>query len=217
MADEADHRRTPLSRGAATLLSSHAGGPRSATGDTEKAGQTPRGRQWQRKSARRRRRTQPHQPDTTDRPKPSTEWRTNRPASPPCVIAWSAMHSSGGEPPRISKRSRGAEPPAARRRRVVPGHPRSTLPSRMERRSGLCVGRSVCRCCRGYAAFNPAADSAEESDTTAELGPIRAATTRSIPCAAARARAIRVAIRASLAETFSCHGACVLRSRPTMR
>src|SRR6478672_10242920 len=81
----------------------------------------------------------------------------------------------------------------------------------------LCVGRSVCRRCLGYAAFNPAAHSSEEPDTTAELGPIRAATTRSIPCASARARAIRVAVRASVAETFSCHGACVLGSRPTMR
>jgi hypothetical protein len=33
-------RRTPLSRGAATLLSSHAGGPRSVTGDTAKVSQT---------------------------------------------------------------------------------------------------------------------------------------------------------------------------------
>ena len=42
MADEADLRRTDLSRGDATLLSSHAGGPRAATGDRTKAGQTKR-------------------------------------------------------------------------------------------------------------------------------------------------------------------------------
>ena len=40
MADEADCRWTPLSWGVASLLLGHAGGPRSATGDTAKAGQT---------------------------------------------------------------------------------------------------------------------------------------------------------------------------------
>jgi hypothetical protein len=38
---EVDRRRTPLSWGAATLLLGHAGGPRSVTGDTAIAGQTP--------------------------------------------------------------------------------------------------------------------------------------------------------------------------------
>src|SRR5512132_3578187 len=43
-----------------------------------------------------------------------------------------------------------------------------------------------------------------------------AATTRSIACAVARARAIRLAVPMSPAKTFSCHGACVLRSSPTI-
>jgi hypothetical protein len=63
--------------GSGKLLSSHAGGPRSATGDTAKAGQTPRGRQWQRESARRRPRTQPHRPDVNrSRQQPFTEWQS---------------------------------------------------------------------------------------------------------------------------------------------
>src|SRR5512132_3769232 len=43
-----------------------------------------------------------------------------------------------------------------------------------------------------------------------------AATTRSIACAVARARAIRLAVPMSPAKTFSCRGACVLRSSPTI-
>ena len=58
-------RRTPLSRGAATLLSSHAGGPRSATGDTAKAGQT-QGSTVAKRVSPPPPETQPDRPDVTD-------------------------------------------------------------------------------------------------------------------------------------------------------
>ena len=59
-----DPRWTQLSRGDATLLSSHARDPRTAAGDTTKEGQT-NGRQHGKESARRRPRTLPATPDTT--------------------------------------------------------------------------------------------------------------------------------------------------------
>ena len=70
--DEADLRRTPLSWGAATLLSSHAGGPRSATGDTANHGQT----NWPTATKRVSPpppESQTDQPDSTDPPQPLTE------------------------------------------------------------------------------------------------------------------------------------------------
>src|SRR4030095_11917243 len=61
-----DPRWTHLSRGDATLLSSHARDPRTAAGDTTKERQTP-GRQPGKGSARRRPRTLPTTSDTTAR------------------------------------------------------------------------------------------------------------------------------------------------------
>src|SRR3954451_5106230 len=61
-----DPRWTHLSRGDATLLSSHARDPRTAAGDTTKEGQT-QGRQHGKGSARRRPRTLPATSDTTAR------------------------------------------------------------------------------------------------------------------------------------------------------
>ena len=117
MADEADHWRTPLSRGAATLLLSHAGGPRSAAGDTAKAGQTPKVDSGKEESARRRPRTQPHRPDATDRAKPSTEWQ--RGGARPARLASNALVSSAAVgqrkrsamdgPPRVNSATRLAE------------------------------------------------------------------------------------------------------------
>src|SRR5438876_577567 len=50
-----------------------------------------------------------------------------------------------------------------------------------------------------------------------ELGPTTAATTRSTPSVPARATAARAALATSRSRMFRCHGASVLRSRPTMR
>ena len=63
-AEEADLRRTTLTRANATLLSSHAGGPRAATGDTTFAGQTS-SRRRSRESARRQPENQPDGSDVT--------------------------------------------------------------------------------------------------------------------------------------------------------
>src|SRR5262249_47902709 len=70
---EADLRRTNLSRGGATLLSSHAGDPRAATGDKTNQSQARTGRQDVSESARRQPEDLPNESDITDHPNHDTE------------------------------------------------------------------------------------------------------------------------------------------------
>jgi hypothetical protein len=73
--------------------------------------------------------------------------------------------------------------------------------------------------CHGLdqAAFDDVADWSATCGRTLELGPMTAARTSAIPDAAARARAIRLAVATSSARMFTCHGARLVRSSPTMR
>ena len=65
--NEADLRRTTVTRGEATLLSSHAGDPRTAAGDTSFAGQAWQSRRNRHESARRQPEDLPLRSDVTDR------------------------------------------------------------------------------------------------------------------------------------------------------
>jgi len=66
-AERADLRRTTVTRGEATLLSSHAGDPRTAAGDTSFAGQAWQSRRNRHESARRQPEDLPLRSDVTAR------------------------------------------------------------------------------------------------------------------------------------------------------